>query len=100
MREVILSKRASQKLEKLLQYLEKEWSVKTRDNFIKKLDKSFEQLKKFPESSMRSELKKGLHRSVVTKQTSVFYHFDEKSIKVVTIFDNRMDPKKLKTELK
>ena len=37
---------------------------------------------------------------VVTKQTSLFYRFDSKTIKVVTIFDNRMNPDKLKKELK
>ena len=100
MRKIILSKRASRKLEKLLEYLEEEWSLKVKKEFIKKLDKSFKQIQKYPESCQKSDLVKGLHMLVVTKQTSVFYRYDTKSIKVVTIFDNRMDPKKLNKELK
>jgi hypothetical protein len=46
-----------------------------------------------------SDAVKGLHMLVVTKQTSVFYRYNSKSISIVTVFDNRMDPKKLKKEL-
>jgi plasmid stabilization system protein ParE len=51
MRKVILSKRASSKLEKLLEYLEIEWSENVKQNFIRKLDTTLEIIKKYPESS-------------------------------------------------
>ena len=100
MRKIVLSKRASNRLDKLLEYLEREWSLKVKDDFIKKLDKSLNQIQKFPDSCPKSDFVKGLHILVVTKQTSLYYRFDSKTIKVVTIFDNRMDPDKLKRELK
>ena len=100
MRKIILSKRASVRLDQLLEYLEQEWSLNVKDDFIKKLDKSFNQIQKFPESCPKTDYVKGLHMLVVTKQTSLFYRFDSKTIKVVTIFDNRMNPDKLKKELK
>ncbi len=40
MRKIKLSKRASKKLEKLLEYLELEWSLKVKEDFIKKLNKT------------------------------------------------------------
>jgi plasmid stabilization system protein ParE len=98
MRKIILSKRASNKLEKLLEYLELEWSLKVKIDFIEKLDKSLKRLQKFPESCQQSDLIKGLHMLVVTKQTSLFYRFDSKNITIVTLFDNRMNPEKLKKE--
>ena len=100
MRKIILSKRASNRLDKLLEYLEQEWSLKVKNDFIKKLDKSLNQIQKFPESCPDTNFVKGLHMLVVNKQTSLFYRFDSKTIRVVTIFDNRMDPNKLKRELK
>ena len=100
MRKIVLSKRASNRLDKLLEYLEQEWSLKVKDDFIKKLDKSLNQIQKFPGSCPKTDFVKGLHMLVATKQTSVFYRFDSKTIKVVTIFDNRMDPDKLRKELK
>jgi len=98
MSKIKLSKRASNKLEKLLVYLELEWSLKVKNDFIKKLDKSLERVQKFPESCQQTDFMKGLHMLVITKQTSLFYRFDSKNITIVTLFDNRMDPKKLKKE--
>jgi plasmid stabilization system protein ParE len=100
MRTIKLSKRASKKLDKLLEYLESEWSSKVKSDFIKKLDKSFNQIQKYPESCQQTDFVKGLHMLIVTKQTSVFYRFDSKRITIVTIFDNRMNPDKLKKEIK
>lgn len=100
MRKVIFSNRASTRLRKLLEYLESNWSVRVKKNFIIKLDKGLNQIKKFPESSQQSEIQKGLHRLIVTKQTILYYRFDSKTIKVITMFDNRMDPKKLNKEIK
>ena len=99
MRKIILSNIASRRLEKLLNYLELEWSLKVKNDFIKKLDKSLKQIQKFPESGQQTIFVKGLHRLVVTKQTSLIYRFDSKTITIVTLFDNRMNPNNLKKEI-
>jgi plasmid stabilization system protein ParE len=100
MRRLVLSKRASKKLGKLLEYLELEWSVKVQQEFINKLDDSLNHIRKYPKSCIKTDHVKGLHMLVVTKQTSVFYRFNSKAIFVVTIFDNRMNPIKLHREVK
>lgn len=100
MREVVLSKNASIKLENLLQYLESEWSTKVKQNFIQKLDKAITQIQKYPTSFEKSELKPDFYRCIITKQTSLYYKFDAKKVYVIAIFDNRMNPKKLKEETK
>ncbi|MBA4410068.1 MAG: type II toxin-antitoxin system RelE/ParE family toxin [Bacteroidota bacterium] len=100
MRKVILSKRASNRLEKLLEYLESEWSYKVKKEFVDKLEKSINLIKKFPEGSQRSEIAKELHQLIVTKQTTLYYRYDSKFIRIVAIFDNRMDPKKIREEIK
>ena len=78
MRTVKLSERASVKLEKLLVYLETEWSYKVKSDFVKKLDKAVKRIQKYPESCQQTEFIKGLHKLVVTKQTSIYYRFDSK----------------------
>ena len=98
MRKIILSQRASKRLEKLLEYLELEWSLNVKNDFIMKLDKSLKQIQKFPESCQETRFVNGLHMLVVTKQTSLFYRFDSHTITIVTLFDNRMNPDKLKRE--
>ena len=98
MRKTVLSKTATTKLENLLDYLEKDWSSIVKANFIKKLDKSLEQINKYPLSFEKSKIKPNLHRCVVTKQTSLLYKHDEQNIYIITIFDTRMNPKKIKNQ--
>ncbi|MDP2061214.1 MAG: type II toxin-antitoxin system RelE/ParE family toxin [Flavobacteriaceae bacterium] len=99
-REIRLSKRAIRKLNSLLVYLEEEWSTKVKHEFILKLDKSLKQIQKLPDSFPESEKIRGLRKCVVTKQTTVFYKYSETTIDVITIFDNRQNPKSLKKETK
>lgn len=99
-REIRLSKRAMNKLDSLLVYLENEWSTKVKYNFILKLDKSLKQIQKLPDSFPESEKIRGLRKCVVTKQTTVFYRYSDTSIDVITIFDNRQNPKSQKKEMK
>lgn len=96
MRTIILSKIAAKNLEKILDYLDAEWSEKVKVDFILTLDKSLFQACKHPLSYEKSQLKQGLHRCVVNKQITLYYTFDTKSIYVVTIFDTRQNPEKLK----
>jgi plasmid stabilization system protein ParE len=99
MRKVVLSKQASDKLEKLLDYLEMEWSENVKQNFIKKFDDSIQVISLFPEATEKSNFKKGLHRCVVTEQTTIYYQFNDFEIQIITIFDTRMNPTRLKREL-
>lgn len=93
---VVLSPTARRKLDTQLEYLQEEWSVKVKREFIKKLDKSIDQIATHPKSCPESHEFKGLHKCVVTKQTSLFYRIKKEEIEVITLFDNRQDPSKLK----
>lgn len=48
----------------------------------------------------KAQIKPEFHHCLVSKQTTLYYTFDKKRVYVVTIFDNRMNPKKLKQETK
>lgn len=99
-REIKLSKRAVRKLDSLLVYLEEEWSTNAKLEFVLKLDKSLKQIQKLPDSFPESEKIIGLRKCVLTKQTTLFYKYSETTIDVITIFDNRQNPKTLKKETK
>ena len=99
MKRVIVIKRASIRQEELFKYLENEWSEKVKNDFIEKFDNAIYQIQKYPKMAPKSDIISDLHKYVVTKQTSIIYRIDEKSITILTIFDNRMDQiniKKLK----
>lgn len=95
MKKVVLTKRASFRLEELFNYLETKWSEKVKNDFVNKFENAIYQIRKYPEIAPKSNAIPGLHRYIVSKQTSIIYRIDEKSITIVTIFDNRMDPDNL-----
>jgi len=99
-RKVVLSRTANKKLSGLFDFLVENWSLKVKSDFVKKLDKSIEIIKTQPESFPESEKKIGLRKCVVTKQTTLYYRYNSKRIDIVTIFDTRQDPGKLKKDLK
>jgi len=90
--EIRLSLRAAKKLDLLLVYLENEWSAKAKNDFIRKLEKSFKQIQLHPHSFPVSEKVKGLRKCVVTKQTTVYYKYSDTVIHIITLFDNRQNP--------
>ena len=63
MKEIVFSARAHLKLERLLDYLETEWSVKVKHSFIDKLDHALFQIAKMPESCPVSHKKRKVYIS-------------------------------------
>jgi plasmid stabilization system protein ParE len=98
-RKVIISKTAEKKLEKLFEYLIENWSLKVKKDFVKKLDGKIDLLKTHPSGFPESIKVKGLRKCVITKQTTLYYKFDSKRINIITIFDTRQNPEKLKEDL-
>lgn len=99
-RNVYLSPKAVQKLAGVFEYLEENWSKKVKDDFIKKLDKTKELISKFPESFPESSSFPGLFKCNVTRHNTLFYRVKKNDIEIVTIFDQRQHPKKLKKEIR
>jgi len=99
--EVYLSELAESKLLKLSEYLLSEWNLKVRNEFIEKLKSKVEQISKQPKSCPESMEFKGLFKCVVTKQTTFYYRINSElnSIEIITLFDTRQNPKKLKKNL-
>jgi plasmid stabilization system protein ParE len=93
--EVVFSTRAKKKLDNLLYYLETEWSINVKYAFVAKLDHSMSRISRFPESCPVSSQKKGVYQCIVSKHTTLYYRIKLKEIEIITLFDNRQNPKKL-----
>ncbi|MFI5204030.1 MAG: type II toxin-antitoxin system RelE/ParE family toxin [Flavobacteriales bacterium] len=99
-RSVYLSPKAVEKLQGVFKYLEDHWPKKVKTDFIKKLDKTKEIISKYPESFPESKAFPGLYKCNVTRHNTLFYRIKKNDIEIVTIFDLRQHPKKLKKELR
>ncbi|MHA7831118.1 MAG: type II toxin-antitoxin system RelE/ParE family toxin [Flagellimonas sp.] len=85
-RKVKVSKTAKKKISELLNYLQENWSLKVKSDFVKKLDKSIDLIKNNPKVFPESDKKSGLHKCVISKQTTMYYRFNSKTIFIITIF--------------
>lgn len=83
---VELSKLAAYKTEKLLQYLEEEWSLSAKERFLEKLSSKLSILRSNPEGFPKSAIRPELRRMVVTRQTSILYTVKRETVFVVTLF--------------
>jgi plasmid stabilization system protein ParE len=97
---VFLSPIAEKKLILLLEYLEIEWGVKSKKDYLKQLQKAIKTISKNPKAFEESKSFKNLYRCVVTKQSAFFYRINKKEIEIITIIDNRQNPEIIKKELR
>lgn len=98
---VFLSELAEYKLLQLSEYLKEKWNKKTRDKFFQRLSEKINQISSQPDSCPESTEFKGLYKCVVTRQTTFYYRIlaKKKEIEIITIFDSRQNPDKLKKDV-
>lgn len=97
---VFLSPLAIFKLDNILAFIEVEWGKNAKNKFLDKLNKSVEQLSKFPQSYPQSQIKKTVRKSVITSQTSLYYRVRNDAVEIITVIDNRQDPESIAKEIK
>ena len=95
---VYLSTIAEFKLVKVLEYILQEFGLASREKFLKKFKENIKKISSNPLSCPESELD-GIYKNVVTKQTSFYYRILNQEIEIVTITDNRQNPKSIYKEL-
>ncbi|MEQ8559941.1 MAG: type II toxin-antitoxin system RelE/ParE family toxin [Cytophagales bacterium] len=92
---LFLSPLAVETLEAILDFIEENWSRKSREKALEKVLSKFDQIKLQPKSCPESAIRPKLFRCVVSKQTSFFYRILNDEIEVIIFIDNRQDPKDL-----
>ena len=93
---IIWSDEALKNLARIIEYLEQRWTEREIRNFSRLLDRQISLIQTNPELFPTSSTSNGLRKAVLTKQTTIFYRIDDLKIKIVTLFDNRQNPNKMK----
>jgi len=91
---VIWSEKSVSGLRSIITYLEQNWSEKEIGKFIKRLDNQIQLITSYPFLFPSSPKSKKLRRSVLTKQTTIYYRVKPNVIEIISIFDTRQDPDK------
>ncbi|KAA6306721.1 hypothetical protein EZS27_041616 [termite gut metagenome] len=76
-------------LEKIIRYLENNWSTKVINKFSHNIDKEIDRLALFPCAFPVTRRRKDVRRCVVSKINSIYYSVKENTILILAIIDNR-----------
>jgi len=98
-RTIVLSDKAKSSLNKIFSYLDSNWPLKVKQQSILKLESRLEVIANNPRTFPASAIKKGLHKCIISKHSTVYYTYDEEFIYVLTVFDTRSDPDNLTKDL-
>lgn len=95
------SAQASDDLERIITYLENTWGEKSIKEFVQTLDQKIQAIAQMPEMYPASGIKKGVRRCVITAHNTLYYRIvngeiEIEAIEIITIFDVRQSPDKIK----
>ena len=93
---LLWSDRALADLQTIIDYLTENWTPKEIQNLARRLDKRLNLIAINPGLFPKTTKRKNVRRSVLTKQTVIYYEAKENIINIVTLFDPRQNPKKLR----
>lgn len=98
-RPVIISPLAKQDIESILQYLKENWNQKVIDNFLLKLETFYTIISINPHVFGYYSKARNIRNYAITKQQVVYYRNRRKAVEVITVFNARQSPSKLKKAL-
>lgn len=90
---IIWTDEALTNLADIIDYLEHRWTDREIRNFARLLNRQINAIQLNPELFPTSQTSKRLRKSVLSKQTTIYYRIDNDEIRIVTLFDNRQNPK-------
>lgn len=94
--QVIWSPQAEYSYVRILEYLFEKWTEKEVEKFAERVGEVTSYLRQNPKMYIYSKSKKS-YRAVLTQQTTLVYRIKEESVvELITFWDNRQDPEKLK----
>ncbi len=90
------SLQARNDLKNIIDFISSNWSDKEVREFAKKLKKRINLIATFPAVFPKTLQKENIHRSVLTKNITIFYLEQDETVNIISVFDVRQNPSKLK----
>jgi plasmid stabilization system protein ParE len=92
--QIIFKKRFTNKVQKVLSYLENEWSLNVAAEFIKKIDYRIEVLTKQHYIGLSSTRIKDVRGLLITRHNKMYYKIKDDNVIILNMYDTRMNPKR------
>jgi len=93
---LIWSHRALKEFDGLQEYLYEEWGEEITRRVINEIARTIARIQDSPDQFPLFKRRKKIRRCVASPQTSIFFKAEKEVIEILSIFDNRQNPKKRK----
>jgi len=93
---LLWSETALADLQNIINYLTENWTTREIQNFAKRLDRRVNLIGLNPKLFPKTSKRKNVRRSVLTKHTVIYYESNDATVIILSLFDSRQNPKKLK----
>ena len=93
---LIWSEEALLNLKSIINYLEQRWTKREINKFAKLLEKQLKLIEDNPHLFPENNKSNGLRKAVLSRQTTIYYRIINFEIHIITLFDNRQNPNKLR----
>ena len=94
--EILWTKQADRKFDKIIDYLLHEWNQKVTQAFVKKVYDTLDTLAEFPDIGTIEHKEKEIRGYTIVKQINIFYRVIDNKLIIPNFFDNRQSPAKKK----
>ncbi len=83
---------------KVLDFIYRQWSIKEAENFVHLTEQTISKIAEYPYLFKASKRKKNVRKGFITEHNSLYYRVKprKKEIEIISFWDNRQDPSKLK----
>lgn len=92
--QIIVKKRFTNRVQKVLTYLEKEWSHKVAVEFLLKIDRRIDLLARQPHVGVLSSKVKSIRGLLITRHNRLYYKIKGNKVIILNMYDTRINPKK------
>ncbi len=93
---ILWTDNALRELEKIIEFLEENWTEKELRNLATNLEKTLSIISKNPHVFQKSDVQKDIRRAVVLSLNSLYYRILKEDVEILSFFSNRQNPKKRK----
>ena len=97
---VIISPQAKEDIKNILAYLTQNWNQKVVNEFLQKLEVFYYIISLNPGIFGYYNKRRNIRKYSITKQNIIYYRNRRTAIEIITVFDGRQDPSKLKKIIK
>ena len=90
---IFWSKRADERFDSIIAYLQQQWGDHTASLFVKKVYEFLDILSEFPEIGTIENRDLNIRGFVIVKQITIFYQIKDTQIIILNFYDNRQRKK-------